>query len=372
MASSPVQARDLRERMTTILITSIGSLSAVSIAMCLATVRGAVRIVATNSFAEAAGNFFADRAIVVPPTADGDAWHRALEAIVDDECPDLVLNGRDEELAGLARLRDESQSAEAAYLVPPAALVPVFNDKYETALFASAHDLPFAQTAYTAKEVERLMEGHGLPLVAKPRFNGFGGNEAFLACTESDVQAALDTGRYVFQEVLHSPLVDESMNAWDRRIGIPWSWAIQSVDHEVDLLLDDGVIALCLSAGVAQGAFNQDIRIVEDPALRQVGRSYGEVLGRLGHRGPVNIQGRLLPDGRYVPFELNARFTGTMIGKAQLGYNMVLAALHHWSGVPMAGELGSNGKVVQRAPLFLAFDEGAVALMAKSGEWRKP
>jgi carbamoylphosphate synthase large subunit len=358
--------------MTTILITSIGSLSAVSIAMCLAAVRSAVRIVATNSVAEAAGNFFADRAIVVPPTADADAWHRSVNGIVEDERPDLVLNGRDEELATLSRLSDENQSAGRVYLVPPAALVPVFNDKYETALFAASNDLPFAQTAYTAQEVERLLERHGLPLVAKPRLNGFGGNGACLACTEGDVRTALETGRYVFQEVLPSPPLDDCVSAWNRRIGIPWSWAMRSVDHEVDLLLDDGVVALCLSAGVAQGAFNQDLRIVDEPALRQVGRSYGEVLGRLGHKGPVNIQGRLLSDGRYVPFELNARFTGTMIGKAHLGYNMVLAALHHWCGLPLAEEPGSNGKAVQRAPLFLAFDERAVATMAKSGEWRKP
>ena len=63
--------------MTTVLITSIGSISATGVALCLAEVRGEVRIVATNSVAEAAGNFLADRTVIVPPTASGEAARTA-------------------------------------------------------------------------------------------------------------------------------------------------------------------------------------------------------------------------------------------------------------------------------------------------------
>jgi hypothetical protein len=284
-----------------------------------------------------------------------------------------VLNGRDEELELLGRLRDESLLAGTHYLVPPAALAPLFNDKYETALFASRHGLPFAETAYSPPEVERLIERRGLPLVAKPRVNGFASRSVFLACEQSEIRAAMETGLYVFQELLPSPLLHASVDDWKRRLGIPWQWSMQSIDHEVDMLLDDDVIALCLSAGLADGALNRDIRIIDEPGQRQVGEAYGRALSKLGHRGPVNLQGRLLPDGRYVPFELNARFTGTMSGKAYLGYNMVLAALHYWCGVPETAEaMAPSGKLVQRMPVtFMPFDEVAAKILADTGEWRK-
>jgi hypothetical protein len=148
---------------------------------------------------------------------------------------------------------------------------------------------------------------------------------------------------------------------------------MKSIDHEVDMLLDGDVIALCLSAGTAAGAFNQDIRIVDEPALRRVGEAYGRILARLGHKGPVNIQGRLLPDGRYVPFELNARFTGTTSGKAQLGFNMVMAALEHWCHIPSSSRLAPNGLSAQRLPTFaMTFDGAAARILAETGDWRKP
>ena len=358
----------------TILITSIGSISATGVALCLAPVRQQVRIVATNSIPEAAGNFLADRTVLVPPTADAEAWSGAIRALIAAERPRLVLNGRDEEVGLLAGLREEAAAAGTAILAPPPPLVPVFADKYESARFAAAHDLPFAATAVTAAEVEALLSRTGLPVVAKPRRGGFGARGAALLLTGDDVASALAEERYVFQEMLPSPLLAASIEAWRGGRGIPWSFAMQSIDHEVDVLVDEArMLGVCLSAGHADGAFNRDIRAVDVPSMAAAAEAYGRVLGGLGYRGPVNLQGRLLDDGRFVPFEINARFTGTMIGKAGIGFNLVLAALRHWTGGAAAGDppLAPNRRVVQRLPMFMAYDADAEERLGASGSWTR-
>ena len=357
--------------MTTVLITSIGSISATGVALCLAEVRGEVRIVATNSVAEAAGNFLADRTVIVPPTASGEAWLAALEKLIDEEQPLLVINGRDEEVALLARLRARSDRPDTHVLAPAPELVPAVVDKYESYRFARDHDLPFAETASSAEEVEGLLSRTGLPLVAKPRRGGFASHGVCLVGSEVEVEAILAEAGHVFQEMLPCPLLDASIAAWGRIRGTPWRFAMQSIDHEIDLLIDGAVLAVALSAGHADGSLNRDIRIVEEPGQRAVADAYGRVFARLGHVGPLNLQGRLLPDGRYVPFELNARFTGTMPGKAALGFNLVRAALRHWGGDGMpALPLAANDARVDRLPLFMAYDRAATERLAATGDWR--
>ena len=357
--------------MTTVLITSIGSISATGVALCLAPVREALRIVATNSVAEAVGNFLADRTVIVPPTASGEDWLVAVERLIDEERPLLVINGRDEEVALLARLRERMDQSGTHVLAPSPLLVPAVVDKYESYRFARDHDLPFAETASTAAEVATLLSRKGLPLVAKPRRGGFAAHGACLVSSEAEVEAVLAAASHVFQEMLPSPLLDASIEAWGRVRGMPWRFAVQSIDHEIDLLIDGDVLALALSAGHADGSLNRDIRIVEEPGQRSVADAYGRVFARLGHCGPLNLQGRLLPDGRYIPFELNARFTGTMPGKAALGFNLVQAALGHWGRVTPATPLAANEQRVERLPLFMAYEHGAAARLAATGEWRK-
>ncbi len=356
-----------------LLVTSVGSISAVGLILCLEPVRGAVRIVGTSSLAEAAGNFLTDRTVLVPRTAEADAWRKAVTRLVEEEDPDLVLNGRDEELGILGELRDRSRSPTPHYLVPPARFDRLFNDKYETARFAREHGLPFADTAYAADEVEALVGRHGLPVVVKPRRGGTGARNAFAACAPEEVRAAQAEGACVFQEMLPSPSLQAGIEAWKRQSGIPWAWALRSVDHEVDLLVDRGVVALCMSSGLAVGALNSDLRLLDEPAMKAAGQAWGKALAEIGHQGPVNMQGRLLPDGRYVPFELNARFTGTMIGKARLGQNLVLAALKHWCGFPETdgSVTGEPDTLVQRLPLFIGLKERDVRGLAETGEWNR-
>lgn len=366
--------------MPTVLLTSIGSRSAIGVVQSLSEIRASVRLVATNSNPKAAGNYLADRTILVPKTARTDDWRAALARLIEQERPAVVMAGRDEELPLLADLaRDFAEELPGTvFLSPPRALVPAFNDKYETFLFAREHGLPFAESAVSEVEVRGLARRCGFPLVAKPRHGGHASRSVFLATDGAQLDACLETGGFVFQEPLGSETFARSLAQWSGHLGIPWKWSIDSLDHGIDMVLDRGtLVASCLSRGHAQGGMHLDLELCDEPAMRETLERYAKAFGALGHVGPLNLQGKLLPDGRYVPYELNARFVGTTIARTHLGRNLVVAALAHF-GIVAPGK-GTNkgadpveqgrGNAVERNALFMPFARADMETLTATGDW---
>jgi carbamoylphosphate synthase large subunit len=87
-----------------ILITSVGSLVGLNILDSLEAMRTRLRVVGTNSEPKAPNNFRCDVAYLAPETAD-PAFIARLRTIIAHEKPDLVLAGRDADLAPWRRSR---------------------------------------------------------------------------------------------------------------------------------------------------------------------------------------------------------------------------------------------------------------------------
>lgn len=360
--------------MRTILLTSIGSRSAIGVVESLASIRRLVRLVATNSEPRAAGNYMADRTVLVPRTARHDAWQAAVSRLIAEERPAVVLSGRDEELPLLAGLRE--LFPDTLFLSPPAALVPAFDDKYETFRLAQKHGLTFAESAVAEPDVRRLLERCGFPIIGKPRRGGHASRSVFLITGEQQLTACLAAGQFVFQETLGSDTFADSLATWAGHLGIPWKWSVESLDHGIDMVLDRGsIVASCSSKGRAQGGMHIDLELVDEPIMRSTLTRYADVFGALGHVGPLNLQGKLLPDGRYVPYELNARFVGTTIARTHLGRNLVVAALEHFGIVPRSAaatpEVGWSGRAVERNALFIPFSRADLDELVATGDWRR-
>jgi carbamoyl-phosphate synthase large subunit len=73
---------------------------------------------------------------------------------------------------------------------------------------------------------------------------------------------------------------------------------------------DDFVI----SSGYSQG------QIDDFPEVCAVA---SKIAQRLGSTGPLNVQGRLATDGRFIPFEINARFSASTFLRTLAGFNEV-------------------------------------------------
>ncbi len=308
-----------------LLLTSAGSLVSDAIMQCLADVRGRLSIVGVNSTA-APTAFRCDRLYRVPQTVDAAAYEAALCAVIEAERPDLVLAGRDEDVPILTALAAGGCFPRTAFPVPPPSLAPLFLDKRLTHRFAREHGLPFAPTADGLESARALAREHGFPLLAKP-WRGAGSRGVWLLGNDEEVSAAAADPSLMIQAFCGPESVDDALGAFRRSAarGLLWRWAFQDLETNAELTLaDDGsVSSFCLDVGVTAPPYRTDIRLLDDDAAAEVALSWGRTLGASGHRGPLNIQGKRMPDGRFIPYEIGARFGGTAAVRAALGHNQV-------------------------------------------------
>jgi len=316
----------------TVLITSIGSRSAEGILASVAALRPFIRIVATNSVAEAPGLYDADVAYLVPPTAQTDRFLERMREILARERPSIVLNGRDEEVVALARLAEEAPFAETAFPLPPASIAACFNDKLLSARFAKEHDLPFAETAHSEAELKRLIAARDFPLVAKPRTGGFASRDVFVVQTEAQAWTLHERSDVVFQPFIGKQLVHNADDLWRFECGVPWELNPQNTSYMIDFVLgrDGQLISQCLTESERSGSIVRSMKLVSYPVLRESAQRHVAAFRSVGHRGPVNVQGIIDAKGRFEAFEWNARFVGSVPACALLGVNLVEDTLRHF------------------------------------------
>jgi hypothetical protein len=320
----------------TILITSVGSLVGRNILDSIEAMRGRLRVAGTNSDPLTPNNFRCDVAYVVPETADRDGFCARLRDIITSEKPDLVLAGRDDDLVPLARIKASGEFPRTLFLTPDAAAADVVNDKYATGEFAKRHGLPYPQTAATQEEAEALIDRRGFPLISKPR-TGFASRGVTIVRNRSEASAALARSGFVLQEYLCPPSNLDALLP-NLRFGAPLAHHIAETDHySAQAMVGIGGKLLAYFATLLDKSAIVVVKPIDAPRLEKVTADYVHHLGALGFVGPLNLNCKRLPDGRFVPYELNGRFTGTTSSRALLGYPEVVFAIEHFlDGKPIA------------------------------------
>ncbi|QCG93066.1 hypothetical protein E6C67_03730 (plasmid) [Azospirillum sp. TSA2s] len=358
--------------MPSLLITSAGSLVADAILRCLEEVRPAWTIVGVNS-AAAAIAFGCDRLYRVPPSAEAEAYAAALRHLLAQLRPAIVLPGRDEDVPALAALAASGDFAHTRFPVPPPSLAPVFTDKLETARFARTHRLPFAATAQGPADALALARRCGYPLLAKPR-RGAGSQSVSLLWDAAAVEQAAGDPRLMVQAFLGADALEGQWEAYRRTAaGMPWRWGFTDVETTAELLIaDDGTVsALCTDCGITAPPLRTDIRLTGDHAVAAVGLAWAHALAAHGHRGVVNIQGKRLPDGGFVPYEIAARFGGTTVARALLGCNLVLSLVTGKSP-DRRPDTSRRATMVGLEPQRLAVPDAWHRSFEETGVWTKP
>ncbi len=308
-----------------ILITSAGSRAAEAIISCLDGVRDQIRLVGTNSVAAFLSIIDLDASYLVPPSADAAAFGARLREIIALEQPDIVINGRDEEVAMLALLAVQTGRA---FLGPPPALAEIFVDKYQTWRYCVQRGLPFARTASTQAQLDALIGAHGFPLIAKPRRGGHASKDVYFVHQRQQALALLDGGNVIFQPVLDGA-PDGGVSVAPASHGVPYAWNPSGTHYLLDFVIGAAgtLVSACVTRAEGAGSIFQRLELVDDPALLALLEQHAQVLARDGHRGPVNVQGCIGTNGQFCAFEWNARFVGSVDGFALLGKNLVLDAL---------------------------------------------
>jgi carbamoyl-phosphate synthase large subunit len=357
----------------TILVTSVGSLVGLNILDSIEALRDRLHVVGTNSDPLTPNNFRCDVAYVAPKTADRDAFSMRLRQIITDEQPDLVLAGRDADLAPLAMIKASGEFPSTLFLVPPPAAVEVVNDKLATAEFARRYALPFPETAATPEAADALIDRCGFPLISKPR-TGFASRGVTIVRNRSEVSAALSRAGFVLQEYLCPP-PDLDALLPDPRVGVPLVHHIAETDHySAQAMVGTGGELLAYLATLLDRSEIVVVKPIDAPQLEQLTADYVRHLGALGFVGPLNLNCKRLSDGRFVPYELNGRFTGTSSSRALLGYPEVVIAIEHFlDGKPVECQRPKpSTQIVIRLPGRDLVESGDVDRLWLNGVWRRP
>jgi carbamoyl-phosphate synthase large subunit len=274
-------------------------------------------IVATDADAFSFGLYEVDSRYLVPFTDDTN-YIPAILHIVEREGVDVILPGTQPEVRVLAEHKDTLATLGCIVLASPAKVVQLCSNKERLYNWLDANGFRVPRTA-PAAEWRSLVAEVGFPLVGKPTEHSGGSRNVTILKDEAEVEHYLAESQIGYGEVI----LQEYVGAPDGEytVGVLVSKTGELIDsivvHRKLVGLSLGTKRIIngrtytLSTGYSQGF------IVRHSLIQQCCENLSL---KLGIRGPVNIQCRLVGDEVKV-FEVHPRFSGTTSIRADAGFN---------------------------------------------------
>ncbi|MGB7953186.1 MAG: ATP-grasp domain-containing protein [Candidatus Nitrosopolaris sp.] len=259
------------------------------------------RITAGDMSAQAAGLYRCDSGILLPSATSTDYIERILK-IARDEDMDAIYIGSDEELLiiGNSKKRIESES-KAKVLSSPIDVLTTARDKWKTFLFLKENNLPVAESALPADD-EKFVKEFSYPIVVKPR-EGYGSLYFYLVRCKSEMQQAISNIQKAGWHALLQEYLNENNTEYTSGV---------TIDRFGKYVMSSVSIQKILKNGQTYKAFIDD--------YKEVRRSSEEAALKLGARGAINIQAKLIENKPKI-FEINPRFSATCPMRSVAGIN---------------------------------------------------
>ena len=259
------------------------------------------RITAGDMSAQAAGLYRCDNGILLPSATSTDYIESILK-IARDEDMDAIYIGSDEELLiiGNSKKRIESES-KAKVLSSPIDVLTTARDKWKTFLFLKENNLPVAESALPADD-EKFVKEFGYPIVVKPR-EGYGSLYFYLVRSKSEMQQAISNIQKAGWHALLQEYLNENNAEYTSGV---------TIDRFGKYVMSSVSIQKILKNGQTYKAFIDD--------YKEVRRSSEEAALKLGARGAINIQAKLIENKPKI-FEINPRFSATCPMRSVAGIN---------------------------------------------------
>ncbi len=366
------------------LITSVGSLVAQNILDVLEfpgfSRRSLVNIVGINSVPDIPGNFRCDRCYLAPPTA-AKGYPSRIREIVQEESPDLILCGRDEDTLALSLLKTQHPDLHGTLTCadPHAALLGL--DKWQTWLFARKHGLPSAESFMLGEsgdqaDLEAFCQRVGYPLIAKP-LRGAASRGVCFVRHFADAQSMAQLQDCFFQEYLGDPLNLEPYFA-NLRGPLP-----------LFACAPDAGFYSCLTMIAPNGEFTPSFvsynhqeygqslwnRRISDATLEELTQAYARAFIAEGGAGPFNLAFRRDRHGNWKLQEINLRHTGSTLARFMLGLDELYFTVRDF--LPEVAfpemrpaEIDQSNQVTKRLYTY-SIPEPEVAVLKGAGVWSR-
>lgn len=245
---------------------------------------------------------------------------------------DLIIPGSDDEAFILARHKQVLKEAGFKVLVSEENLFKLVRDKALMCEKLSPIVDIFVKSYSLAEIQMQLEEGDvTFPLIAKPR-DGYASRGIEILLDKSDFIKIGEN--HIIQELAIPHQNDPFREKYLKEIAIKNNAQVAEISIQVVTDKNGDVIGKMSSYNKLNNGVPIEIIPYENEYVWSEIDKLLPTLKELGHRGPLNIQGRLTDNGLKL-FEMNARFTGITGLRAIMGFNEVETCIKDWLNIDM-------------------------------------
>lgn len=291
--------------MTTIrtIVTGGGSIVGQGIIKALRLSDLSVTVICTDIAAINPGMIRADEAMVMPPVEKAGSLDIWIEEIRRSKANCLMI-GSEYDLGFFSEHKHIiERETDCIVVASPAETVAIADDKARTADFLESNGLPFPRsvTNLSLAEARKWVGEMGFPVVLKPR----SGTSARFVQVLDDMES-LD---YWFGRT-PLPMLQEFLKPLPGEFGAEYTCSTFKLANGV-------LLGPFVSRRTLRGGSSWIVEVETDEAIAGVVMALSE---RIPCMGSLNVQLMMTERGP-VPFELNARFSGTTPIRAFFGFN---------------------------------------------------
>lgn len=269
-------------------------------------------IIATDISELNVGLYRADHGLIWPPVENEGALETII-ASLQDLSADAVLIGSEYELEFFAVHKQEIEEKTGACIVVSAPeIIRIANDKWSTFEFLAQNDLPRPRTTLPGSVDEAIADAAeiGWPVILKPR-RGTAGRGVYRVANERKMRSLFVEGT--------GQIVQELLGQGGGRLNDEYTCSV--------FRLSDGSLLGPFTA--RRSLRGGDSWIVEVDRFEDLHPLVLEIGNAMPAMGPLNIQ-MIDTEAGPVPFEINARYSGTTAIRAHFGFNEPMMALQHF------------------------------------------
>lgn len=286
-----------------VMVTGAGSMVGQGIIKSLNKTSLSVTIIAADISVYHAGLYRADEAVIIPRVEMEDAYQKMVSILITHNI-DVVMIGSEFDLNFFAEYKKRFElETKALIIVSSLEAVAIANDKWRTVQFLKELNLPYPLSYLASNLDEALLIAEELkyPFILKGR-HGTSAKNVYMINSSEELKSLFFS--------VPSPMLQQMINRPNNELGSEYTCSLFKTK-------DKEIIGPFNSRRVLK---NGSSWVTEVKAFEFLNPLLLKIANNLDFMGSINIQLMNCKDGP-VPFEFNARSSGTTAIRSHFGFN---------------------------------------------------
>jgi len=297
------------EKSCRVLVTGAGSGVGQGIVKALRISDLPVTIVSADISPMNAGLYRTEEALIIPKVECPGALGKIIELLKENQIQ-VVMIGSEFDLEFFSKNQNTIQKESGArVIVSPPRTVAIADDKWLTAEFLRENNLPYAESAIPCDIESALVVAckWGFPVILKDR-KGTSSRHVYIIECENELQE--------LWSVTPNPMLQKMVDVPSSELNNEYTCSVFKTNS-------GEILGPFHARRTLRGGTSWQVEVRNFPELNDLLLGIG---AKLCFEGSLNIQLMIGPFGP-IPFEFNARFSGTTAVRAHFGFNEPALAL---------------------------------------------